>query len=485
MADTAICWLRNDLRFHDNETLVSALEAHARVLLVYTLDLRLFERLPNLSFRKTGVHRAAFLLECLEDLRQRARSKGGEVAVVPTSAPAAALKKLAEEIGAKTIYAQAEIASEETTDEAAVAAAMAESGGELKLTYGKSLYHREDVPFEALETPEPFRNFRKQVEKLPVRSMVEEPTRLTGPENFTYPPTPSLADLGFKEEGSPAYPGGETAGLKRLAYYLEETHLVMKYRSTRNRSLGPDYSTKFSPYLAIGALSPRMVYHRIKDYQQQTGKRYVGNNILFEMRWRDYFLFLGVKHGDGIFRPGGLKNRPHDWSTNESLFERWCLGQTGLPFVDAHMRELAATGFMSNRGRVNCSSFLTRDYEIDWRWGAAWFENKLIDYEVCANWFNWHTQALEIYYTSPPWQGLKYDKKGEYVKTWLPELADLPAPLVHAPWKMEEEGMLDGLEFDLDQDYYRPGISNSKWDWAWTRLKTGDASSPKRRKKKS
>ena len=147
------------------------------------------------------------------------------------------------------------------------------------------------------------------------------------------------------------------------------------------------------------------------------------------------------------------------------------------------MRELRATGFMSNRGRVNCSSFLTRDYKVDWRWGAAWFENRLLDYEVAANWLNWHTQALEIYYTSAPWQGLKYDRKGTYVKHWLPELRELPAPLVHAPWKMEEEGMLTDLDFDLERDYHRPVTRNTKWDWAWQRLKTGDASSPRSRRK--
>ena len=167
------------------------------------------------------------------------------------------------------------------------------------------------------------------------------------------------------------------------------------------------------------------------------------------------------------------------------MFENWCAGKTGIPFVDAHMRELDQTGFMSNRGRVNCASFLTRDYGVDWRWGAAWFENRLIDYEVSANWLNWHTQALEIYYTSPPWQGLKYDRQGEYVKRWVPELRDLPAPLLHAPWNMEEEGLVpSALSFDLERDYFRPRVQNTKWDWAWNRIKTGDASSPRRKKLK-
>ena len=480
--DIAIYWLRNDLRLHDNPTLVRALERHASVLLVYPLDLRWFTALPGQDFRKCGAHRAAFLLEAIDDLRASLRFLKTDLLVIPTPAPAAALKNVLEQTGARTIYTQAEITSEETDDEAAVEEMARPLGAGLERVNAKALYHPEDVPFPPNEAPEPFRNFRKTVEKLPIRAALDPPTRISSPD-YDYPATPTLQELGFAEPGRPAYPGGETAGLARLEYYLEGTHLIQRYRSTRNKSLGPDYSTKFSPYLALGCLSPREIYERIKAYQRDH-KKGAGNNVLFEMRWRDFFLYLGRKHGNAIFRPGGLKDRKHDWVEDHDLFNRWREGKTGLPFVDAHMRELAQTGFMSNRGRVNCASFLTRDYRIDWRWGAAWFENRLVDYEVCANWFNWHTQALEIYYTSAPWQGLKYDKQGEYVKTWLPELAPLPAPLVHAPWKMAEEGLLDDLDFDLNTDYHHPGIENTKWDWAWTRLKTGDASSPRRKKSK-
>ena len=482
MPTTALFWFRNDLRFHDNEALHRALADHDRVVLAYVLDLRQFERLPGLPFRKTGVHRAEFLLQSLQDLRARAQVLGSDVAVLPSLAPAAALKDLVNTVEATAVYVQAEITSEETDDEWAVEQAI-DGQAELIRVWGKSLYHPDDLPFSADEIPEPFRAFRRGVEKIAVREVFEPPSSLPAPHGeYTYPPLPTLADLGFTEPAAPAYPGGETAGLARLAYYLDETHLVKRYRSTRNKSLGPDYSTKFSPYLALGCLSPREIYRRIQRYHDEHANK-AGNGVLFEMRWRDFFLYLGRKHGDRVFYAGGYKQKKHSWSQDPALLQRWAEGKTGLPFVDAHMRELARTGFMSNRGRVNCSSFLTRDYQIDWRWGAAWFENRLIDYEVCANWLNWHTQALEIYYTSPPWQGLKYDKQGEYVKTWLPELRELPAPLVHAPWKMADEGMLTDLDFDLDRDYHRPVTENSKWAWAWNRLKTGDGSSPRRKRK--
>lgn len=482
MATTAICWLRNDLRLDDNDPLVSAHADHGRVVVFYYLDERLFRKLAAPRIRKTGPFRIIFLLQSLTDLRQRLRQRGGELVIRQGKDPGGAIAALAGESDAVAVYAQKEITREEIDDEAAVRRSLPR-GCQLHLIWGKTLYHPDDLPFSANDIPEPFRNFRKPIERtVTIREPIAPPAKIVCPD-LEPGVIPSSADLGFATV-DPAFPGGETAGLARLAYYLDESQLINDYRRTRNLSLGADYSSKFSAYLALGCLSPRRVYAEVTRYGKEN-KNYGGSSLIFEMRWRDYFLYLARKHGDDIFLPGGFRRRKHDWSHDVVLFENWCAGQTGIPFVDAHMRELSATGFMSNRGRVNCASFLTRDYGIDWRWGAAWFENRLIDYEVCANWLNWHTQALEIYYTSAPWQGLKYDKQGTYVKTWLPELSELPAPLLHAPWKMEAENLIPAnLDFDVERDYHRPRVTNSKWDWAWDRIKTGDASSPRRKKKK-
>ncbi|CAH1001379.1 Cryptochrome DASH [Neolewinella maritima] len=479
---TGIYWVRNDLRLDDNDPLLTALADHERVVVVYYLDERHFRQLATPDIRKTGPYRVAFLLEALTDLRQSLRSIGGDLTLRWGDDPAAAIAKLVAATQATDVYVQREVTREEVDDEIAVAAALPPECT-LHTLWGKTLYHADDLPFDPRSIPEPFRNFRKPLEKeAVVREPLAAPTTIRGVD---IPPgeLPTPEELGYPEV-TLVYPGGESAGRARLAYYLDESHLIANYRRTRNLSLGGDYSSKFSAYLALGCLSPRRVHAEVIRYGKDH-KNYGGSSLLFEMRWRDFFIYQAWKHGDAIFLPGGFKRRTHDWSYDTELFQRWCSGRTGIPFVDAHMRELDATGFMSNRGRVNCASFLTRDYRIDWRWGAAWFENRLIDYEVCANWLNWHTQALEIYYTSPPWQGLKYDKDGSYVKTWLPELDALPAPLVHAPWKMEAEGMLDAIAFDLDADYHRPQTTNSKWDWAWERIKKGDSSSPRRKKKKS
>jgi deoxyribodipyrimidine photo-lyase len=114
---------------------------------------------------------------------------------------------------------------------------------------------------------------------------------------------------------------------------------------------------------------------------------------------------------------------------------------------------------MSNRGRVNCASFLTRDYELDWRWGAAWFEAQLLDYDVSSNWLNWSTQATETYYTNPVHQSLKYDKKTDYLVSQLPELAPLPPPYRHAPWLAREAELASAAALAYPDPVAIPG----KW----------------------
>ena len=139
-------------------------------------------------------------------------------------------------------------------------------------------------------------------------------------------------------------------------------------------------------------------------------------------------------------------------------FKRWKEGTTGIPFVDAHMRQLNETGYMSNRGRVNCSSYFVHDLKIDWTWGAAYFESRLIDYDVSANWMNWHMQAFEIYYTNPVYQGFKYKSK-EYLQKYIPELSAIDDNRIYAPW-----------EYDIEA-YPKPIEIYSKWQRAINQIK--------------
>lgn len=464
----AIIWLRYDLRLHDNETLNRAIEQNNEVLPVYCFDDRHYTILP-IGFRKTDLKRAAFIMDCLKDLQERLQQKGSNL-YTTFGRPEEILPALAKKLKAQKVYTQKEITAEETDAEAAVEKALAANGIALELIWGRTLYHLEDVPMPIAEIPKKFKEFRKPLTaESEVRPLFEVPDEIPTVQLREWNTLPSFDELSFTEEEQKQHynilvKGGETEALARLNYYTFDTNLLQTYKYTRNRSLGTDYSSLLSPYLANGCLSPRKVYWMVKKYEEEVKKNVSSWWLIFEVLWRDYFQFLGLRYGNLMFQQGGIYERNKEFNENYDLFERWQYGKTGVPFVDAHMRQLLETGFMSNRGRVNCASFLSRDYQVDWRWGAAWFESHLIDYDVCSNWLNWNTQAMEIWYTNPVWQGVKYDKKGEYIKTYLPELASVMDARVQAPWMLEAEER-------TTLDYPEPVEVYKKWNWAMNKIK--------------
>ena len=167
-----------------------------------------------------------------------------------------------------------------------------------------------------------------------------------------------------------------------------------------------------------------------------------------------------MKFGDEIFKTAGFKNKDRVYENDQNKFLKWQKGTTGIPFIDAHMRQLDETGYMSNRGRVNCASYLIYDLQIDWTWGAAYFESKLIDYDVSANWMNWHVQAYEIYYTNPVHQSLKY-KANEYITKWISELNAINDDKIHAPWL---------FNINEETNYPKPIEVYKKWTRATNRI---------------
>jgi deoxyribodipyrimidine photo-lyase len=152
------------------------------------------------------------------------------------------------------------------------------------------------------------------------------------------------------------------------------------------------------------------------------------------------------------------------WKEDWEQFQKWQEGKTGFPLVDANMRELAKTGFMSNRGRQNVASFLTKNLGINWQIGAEWFESLLIDYDVCSNWGNWNytagvgNDARGFRYFNIPKQSQDYDPQGKYVKHWLPELAKVPPAKVHSPWKLLPAEQ-SRFKVKLGEDYPEPMVN--------------------------
>ena len=167
-----------------------------------------------------------------------------------------------------------------------------------------------------------------------------------------------------------------------------------------------------------------MIYHEVKRYEQEVKKNISTYWLIFELIWRDFFRLVAMQHGSKIFMAEGIRQKPVEWSFDPEVFEKWRTGNTGDDFVDANMKELQLTGFMSNRGRQNVASYLAHDLKQDWRAGAAWFENRLIDYDVTSNWGNWMYVAgvgndPRDRKFNTQWQAEKYDKNRQYRKLWL------------------------------------------------------------------
>ncbi|PRQ28086.1 putative deoxyribodipyrimidine photo-lyase [Rosa chinensis] len=446
----AIVWFRNDLRVLDNEALYKAWLSSREVLPVYCIDPRLFGSTYYFGFPKTGALRAQFLVESLFDLKKNLTKRGLNL-LIQYGKPEEVLPSLAKTYGAHTVYAQKETCSEELSVEKLVSKGLRRvvlqspaNNPNLQLIWGTTMYHIEDLPFDISCLPDVYTQFRKSVEaKCTVRGCIKMPASLgPAPSIEDWGCVPSLDQFGLQHQNvslGMKFVGGESAALGRINEYFWKKDLLSIYKKTRNGMLGPDYSTKFSPWLASGSLSPRLVHEEVKRYEKERQANDSTYWVLFELIWRDYFRFLSVKYGNSLFHPGGPRKLEHRWSQEKTLFETWRDGHTGYPLIDANMKELSTTGFMSNRGRQIVCSFLVRDMGIDWRMGAEWFETCLLDYEPCSNYGNWTYGAgvgndpREDRYFSIPKQAQNYDPEGEYVAYWLPQLQSLPKDKRHFP----------------------------------------------------
>ena len=456
-----LIWYRNDLRLHDHQPLQQALKAKTPIIPFYCFDERQFGT-TSFGFPKTGSFRAQFLRESVADLQLSLRSLGSNL-VVRRGLPEEIIPSLAKSFNISAVYYYQEVTSEELAVESALKKALSQINVKIQSFWGATLFHPDDLPFAIPQIPELFTQFRKQVEKeSTVNPTLPTPKSLPKLPDLERGELPQLTDLGletpmFDERAVLQFKGGESQGFARLDKYFWQNNCLKDYKQTRNGMLGADYSSKFSAWLALGCLSPRYIYEQVKNYESERVKNDSTYWLVFELLWRDYFRFICTKHGNQIFRKSGLQGVEIPWKEDWPRFKLWQQGKTGFPLVDANMREIAATGFMSNRGRQNVASFLTKNLGIDWQMGAEWFESLLIDYDVCSNWGNWNytagvgNDARGFRYFNIQKQSKDYDPQGKYVKHWLPEIASIPGSKVHEPWKLKpEEQKRYGVRIGVD-----------------------------------
>jgi len=424
MAKT-IYWFRNDLRLHDQPALQKLKDCDS-LLPVYIVDERLFKK-NSLGFASIGPFRIQFLLETLQNLKLNLKALGSNLLVF-IGKSTEIFQKINKMYAFSAILAQKEHTAYEVKDEEDIEHFFPDK---LKLHEGLTLINPKKVSFSIDQLPHVFTSFRKKVEKSGcIDDLTQRVTILPKLPQITL--ADNLADerLSVNEEidDRTAFPfkGGESNGLQHLENYIWKKQLLVTYKETRNGLVGANYSSKLSPWLANGSLSPKRVYYEVKRFEQQVVKNSSTYWLIFELLWRDFFRFTAIKHGKSLFLKQGIGEVwDRKYTENLKWFNKWKNGETGQPFVDANMKELLLTGFMSNRGRQNVASYLCNDLKMDWTWGAKWFENRLVDYDPCSNYGNWQYIAgvgndpRKDRYFNLAKQAERYDPENKYQQLWL------------------------------------------------------------------
>ena len=419
---TCLLWFRNNLRTSDNLPVHYAYQHYEQVIPVFLYPTTHTEH-PKGSFA-WGKAKHRFFDESILWLKNTLELDGSTLYVdTTTGTNVERIQNLATRWNVSAIIGPDEPSFNEQQECHAIDSWSVARNIKTFWKEERTLFDQNQLPFDLADLPQSFTPFRKKIEKY------SEPARAL--------PAPSISSIEldchweptseFTIPNNSAHPfhGGVTSAWDRLDHYLWNEEYITTYKETRNGMLGSDYSSKFSAFLALGCISAREIYAEIKRFEHQVTSNESTYWLYFELLWREYFQWIARKHGRDIFLQGGLQPSKPRKNYREKHFQKWTNGTTGDSLVDANMKELAETGFMSNRGRQNVASYFVHDLHLDWRYGAAWFEAQLIDHDPASNYGNWlyiagvGNDPRPFRKFNTQFQAERYDPEGSYVNTWL------------------------------------------------------------------
>lgn len=415
-------WFTRDLRLHDNPALLAAARADM-LLCVFVVEPAWFAPGP-FQCRAMGEHRWRFLWQSLVALERSLRPLGQRLHIA-WGQPEEVIPALVHDHNIGRIVRSRLPGTREAAQWQALQERLPRTVFQQFETLG--LFTEGSLPMELGQLPGTFSQFRKQVE----RAGAAGSERLRIRPMTALPPAPGFpADNrgqcpAIAEPRHPVlFTGGEAAGLQRLQEFLFCDHGIARYRETRNALDDPDAYSRLSPWLANGSLSAREVAQSIATYERQHVKNDSTYWLWFELLWREYFHWYALRHGANLFRRDGVQRRQRPASFYPHRFKAWCAGSTGYPLVNAAMNQLRETGFISNRCRQIVASCLVNELEMDWRYGAAWFEEQLVDYDVASNYGNWQYLAgvgadpRGLRHFNLDKQARQFDPDGEFIERW-------------------------------------------------------------------
>jgi deoxyribodipyrimidine photo-lyase len=394
-------WFRHDLRTHDNLGLALAIQAaqqQGMPLHALWVQDEAWLQPTRWGFVRCSGQRLAWWQSAVRALQYTLTAQGIPMHT-QQGQPTATVQEYCRQHRISHVFCESIAAP----DEQAQIITLQNAGLQITCTWQSSLLCPQNLPFPIAELPQVFTRFREQIE----HHQLQPPA----------PRGPIFSDLPSSE------PASEQAAQAHVLQYFASP-APWSYKHTRNNLMGPDFSSRWSPWLATGALSARWVDTQRKHAEALNGANDSTYWLWFELLWRDYFRFLHLQHGRQLYQHQGLSHLPRP-SHDAASFEAWTKGCTPHPLVNAGMRELAATGWLSNRMRQVVASYLIHDCACDWRAGAAWFESQLLDYDPYSNQGNWlyiagrGTDPRQGRRFNPDRQAQQYDPQGIYQQHWL------------------------------------------------------------------
>jgi deoxyribodipyrimidine photo-lyase len=452
---TAILWFRQDLRLADHPALAASLAGAARVVPVYVLD--------DAASGEWGLGGAAkwWLHHSLEDLGKSLAEKGARL-VLRRGDPAEIIPDLAKQLGAHSVHAGVAHEPRWRQLDERISASLKSAGSRLVRHRVATLFDPWNIRTKSGGTYGIYTPFARAMQAGPAPAKpIPAPGKIPGgtpPQSDTLrdwrllPTKPDWAG-GLRDAWQP----GEAAAAARLRHFLGTA--VDQYDTGRNLP-GQDATSALSPYLHWGEISPNTIWHAARRHAATQGVQ----TYLSELIWRDFNAYL-LWHNPGLpDHPLRADFAKLPWRRDKAGLNAWQRGQTGVPIVDAGMRQLWQTGWMHNRVRMIVGSYLTKHLLIRWQDGEAWFWDTLVDADLASNAGNWQWVAgcgvdAQPYFRifNPVSQGQKFDPDGAYVRRFVPELAALPDTFLHNPWDAPDN-ILGAAGVTLGVTYPRPLI---------------------------
>ena len=449
----ALVWLRRDLRLQDNPALQAALDAGDTPLPIYIHD-------EPRGHWPLGAASAWWLHHSLTSLKVSLQDRGSDLIVLAGDA-SVELPPLATELNAQSVYWNREYEPDGIAREEAIESVLRDQGlathsypGNL-LREPRDLVKRDGSPYRVYTAF--WNNLQKTGVNRPVRYCPDRLPAVPGVQGVAVSALGLLPTIPWDKDFYAHWQPGEAGAHEALDTLCEDA--LLNYPEDRDRPALPGTS-RLSPHLHFGEISPIQVWQRVQAWaatRAQSGVIEAAESYLRQLAWREFGHHLLCHFPHTADQPLDPRFERFPWRKGyQKDLQHWQQGRTGVPLVDAGMRELWTTGWMHNRVRMVVASLLTKNLLIPWQEGARWFWDTLVDADLANNTLGWQWTAgcgadAAPYFRvfNPIRQGQRFDPDGSYVRRWLPELEKLPAKWIHNPWQaplavLEEAGVVVG-----------------------------------------